>query len=128
MEKSASMESAGSSGSLNSEKRARVFAALSDPTRVRLAGLLACHDELSGTELAELLNISLALFCHHTSKMTEAGLLTRRKEGQTTYYSLNREALAQSVDPLLCDLSRRAKGSNAKRSKVDGKRRLDFTR
>ena len=103
------MKSTGSTGSLNSEKRARVFAALSDPTRVRLADLLSCHDELSGTGLAEELKISLALFCHHTSKMTEAGLLTRRKEGQTTYYSLNREVLAQSVDPLLCKLSEKSK-------------------
>src|SRR5688572_29275000 len=75
---------------LGSEQRAKVFAALSDPTRVRLADLLACSDELSGTRLADELGISLALFCHHSSKMAEAGLLTRRKEGQTTYYSLNR--------------------------------------
>ncbi len=88
---------------IDSEQRAKVFAALSDPTRVRLADLLACRDELSGTELAGQLGISLALFCHHSSKMSEAGLLSRRKEGQTTYYSLNRAILSQSVEPLLCN-------------------------
>src|SRR5688500_15962358 len=47
-------------GSPNSEQRAKVFAALSDPTRVRLAQLLARQEELTGTELAEELDISLA--------------------------------------------------------------------
>lgn len=88
---------------MDDEKRAKVFAALSDPTRVRLAGLLACRSERSGTDLAGELGVSLALFCHHSSKMAEAGLITRRKEGQTTYYALNRNALSQSVAPLLCD-------------------------
>jgi len=87
---------------IDSEGRAKVFAALSDPTRVRLADLLASRGELSGTALAGELGISLALFCHHSSKMAEAGLLVRRKEGQTTYYAINCEILTQSVAPLLC--------------------------
>jgi ArsR family transcriptional regulator len=87
---------------MDDERRAKVFAALSDPTRVRLADLLACRSERSGTELAGELNISLALFCHHSGKMAEAGLIARRKEGQTTFYALNRDALSQSVAPLLC--------------------------
>ncbi|MDF2439020.1 MAG: hypothetical protein JWN98_4 [Abditibacteriota bacterium] len=89
-------------GAMEVQSRAKVFAALSDPTRVRLADLLACRAEMSGTEIAGELRISLALFCHHSSKMAEAGLLARRKEGQTTYYALNRDALSQSVEPLLC--------------------------
>lgn len=88
---------------LDVEKRARVFAALSDPTRVRMADLLACRNEMSGTEIAGELGISLALFCHHSSKMAEAGLLIRRKAGQTTYYALNCTGLSQSVAPLLCN-------------------------
>lgn len=86
---------------LDVEKRAKIFAALSDPTRVRMADLLACRNEMSGTEIAGELGISLALFCHHSSKMADAGLLIRRKAGQTTYYALNCTGLSQSVAPLL---------------------------
>ena len=98
----------------DSEKRAKVFAALSDPTRVRLAQLLASHEELTGTELADELNISLALFCHHSSKMADAGLLVRRKASQTTYYALNREILSQSVAPLLCPSTNKATTTKSK--------------
>lgn len=76
-----------------SSRRAKIFAALSDPTRLRIVELLASAKELSGTEIAGKLNISLALFCHHSKTLTEAGLLQTRKEGQTKYNSLNWELL-----------------------------------
>ena len=107
---------------LDTEKRARIFDALSDPTRVRLADLLACRLELSGTELAGELGISLALFCHHSSRMAEAGLLVRRKEGQTTYYSLNRAVLSQSVAPLLCDSADKANSGRANSQRANSHR------
>lgn len=75
------------------EQRARIFAALSDPTRLRVVELLAQQGELSGSEIAAQVGISLALFCHHSKTLAEAGLLFIRKEGQTKYNSLNRELL-----------------------------------
>ncbi len=79
-------------GVMNSERRAKVFAALCDPTRVRLADLLACRGELSGTELAGELGISLALFSHHAGKMAEAGLLA----GRSAHGSKRRQPTEQS--------------------------------
>lgn len=75
------------------EKRAKIFAALSDPTRLRIVELLSCCSEMSGSEIAHQLGISLALFCHHSKTLAEAGLIHARKEGQTKYNSLNRELL-----------------------------------
>jgi DNA-binding transcriptional ArsR family regulator len=74
-------------------RRAKIFAALADPTRLRIVELLANAEELSGTEIAQQLNISLALFCHHSKTLVEAGLINTRKEGQTKYNSLNWELL-----------------------------------
>lgn len=74
-------------------RRAKIFAALSDPTRLRIVELLASSEELSGTEIANQLNISLALFCHHSKTLVEAGLIHTRKDGQTKYNSLNWELL-----------------------------------
>jgi DNA-binding transcriptional ArsR family regulator len=74
-------------------RRAKIFAALSDPTRLRIVELLANAEEMSGTEIANQLNISLALFCHHSKTLVEAGLIHTRKEGQTKYNSLNWELL-----------------------------------
>jgi DNA-binding transcriptional ArsR family regulator len=76
------------------EQRAKIFAALADPTRLRIVELLIEAQELSGSELASRTNISLALFCHHARTLAEAGIITPRKEGQTKYHALNRELLA----------------------------------
>lgn len=77
----------------NHEQRAKVFAALSDSTRLRLVELLLAHGRLSGSELAEKAGISLALLSHHWKLLNDAGLITRQKIGQTTYCSVNRAVL-----------------------------------
>lgn len=79
---------------LDSEQRAKIFAALGDPTRLRIVELLAQSEEMSGSELAKHLEISLALFCHHSKTLVDCGLVQVRKEGQTKYSSLNRYLLA----------------------------------
>jgi DNA-binding transcriptional ArsR family regulator len=75
------------------EQRAKIFAALADPTRLRIVELLSQKKELSGSEIASQLGISLALFCHHSKTLAEAGLLQTRREGQTKYNSLNAQLL-----------------------------------
>ncbi|MBW4487310.1 MAG: metalloregulator ArsR/SmtB family transcription factor [Trichocoleus desertorum ATA4-8-CV12] len=82
---------------LDSEQRAKIFAALSDPTRLRIVELLAQSQEMSGSELANYLEISLALFCHHSKTLVDCGLVQVRKEGQTKYSSLNRCLLANCL-------------------------------
>jgi len=83
------------------EERALVFKAIGDPTRVRIIELLRNQtDEISGTEIAEHVGVSLALLCHHSSVLIEAGLVNKRKEGQTSYWTLNRGALASALGSL----------------------------
>lgn len=75
------------------DRRAKIFAALSDPTRLKIVELLTACEEISGSDIAKELDISLALFCHHSRTLVEAGLIHQRKEGQTRYNSLNWELL-----------------------------------
>ncbi len=83
------------------EDRALVFKAIGDPTRVRIIELLrAQSEEITGTEIAESVGVSLALLCHHSSVLVEAGLVSKRKEGQTSYWMLNRESLASALGSL----------------------------
>jgi ArsR family transcriptional regulator len=83
------------------EERALVFKAIGDPTRVRIIELLRGQSgEISGTEIAEHVGVSLALLCHHSSVLIEAGLVNKRKEGQTSYWTLNRDALASALGSL----------------------------
>ena len=87
----------------NIGQRAKIFAALSDPTRLRIVELLAVQGEMSGTEIAHQSEISLALLCHHSKILAESGLVHTRKDGQTRYHRLNQSLLAACfaslVDP-----------------------------
>jgi DNA-binding transcriptional ArsR family regulator len=83
------------------EQRARVFKALADPTRLRIVEMLADRDEMCGSEIADELGISLALLCHHWSTLEYAGLITKRKTGQTASISLNEELLADCLKGLV---------------------------
>jgi DNA-binding transcriptional ArsR family regulator len=82
---------------LNTEQQAKIFAALSDPTRLKVVELLSNCDEMSGIELAEKLEISLALFCHHSKILVDTGLVNKRKQGLLKYHSLNRRVLEDCV-------------------------------
>ena len=82
------------------QQRAKVFKALSDPTRLRIVEMLADCDEMCGSEMADKLGISLALLCHHWSALEHAGLITKRKEGQTASISLNQELLSDCLKVL----------------------------
>ena len=80
------------------DRRAAVFKALGEPTRLRIVDFLRKHGgEATGTEVADHVGISLALLCHHTVVLIEAGIVTKRREGQTKYFLLDRQALAAAV-------------------------------
>ena len=82
-------------------RRARIFAAHSDPNRLRIVELLAERGEMSGSELAEGLGISLVLYSHQWKTLVEAGLIKRRKQGQTGYCSLDRDLLRECAGSLI---------------------------
>lgn len=74
------------------DERARVFAALADPNRLRLIEILASEDELCGTAMASRLGISIALLSHHWKILDDAGLVIRERRGQRQFCRVNREA------------------------------------
>ncbi len=80
--------------SSSTEERAKIFAALADATRLRIVELLADQGELSGTDIATQVGISLALFCHHSRTLAEAGVIHFRKDGQSKLSSLNQRLLS----------------------------------
>lgn len=69
---------------------ARLFKALSDPTRLRLLSLVAAHEggEACVCDLNEPLDLSQPTVSHHLKILVDAGLLTRTKRGTWSYYAL----------------------------------------
>jgi ArsR family transcriptional regulator len=77
-------------------ERAAGFKALGEPTRLRMVDFLRKHrGEATGREVAEHAGISLALLCHHADALVDAGIVLKRKEGQTSYWRINTKVLAE---------------------------------
>ena len=82
------------------ESRARVFAALSDPTRLRILEILAGEDELCGSEIALRAGVSMALLSHHWNVLADAGVVTKVRRGQRQFCSLERDVLEAAFEHL----------------------------
>jgi len=67
---------------------AAVFKALSDPTRLRLAVLLAVRGETCVCALAEALDAPDFKISRHLGILRAAGLVQARREGTWMYYQL----------------------------------------
>lgn len=85
----------------SAESQAKIFAALADPVRVRFVRALAGKQEHTGCELADELGVSLALLCHHSKILVQAGVVSKRKQGQTTHYRLNKPILKDCLRGVL---------------------------
>ena len=86
---------------------AKVFKALSDSKRVKIVDLLSCG-EMCGCVLLKCFEITQPTLAHDMKVLTEAGIVTSRREGKKTIYALNREALERyrrQVDAIFQDNS-----------------------
>lgn len=64
------------------------FKALSDEARVRILWLLLSHGELCVCDVMEALRITQSKASRHLTTLKHAGLVTDRREGTWSYYSL----------------------------------------
>lgn len=69
------------------DRTAETFDLISDPTRVKILWLL-CHTEDCVANIAAAVSMSSPAVSHHLRVLKQAGLLTYRKSGKETYYTL----------------------------------------
>ena len=82
---------------------AKVFKALSGPKRVKIVDMLSCG-EMCGCVLLKCFEITQPTLAHDMKVLTEAGIVTSRREGKKTIYALNRKAIERyhrQVDEIL---------------------------
>jgi DNA-binding transcriptional ArsR family regulator len=87
-----------------------VFAALADPTRRQVLGLLGVEGERTATDLAERLPISRQAIVKHLAVLDDAGLVVGRRVGREVRYAVRPEALettARWMAALASDWDRR---------------------
>ena len=73
---------------------AKLMEMLSQPVRLRLMCILL-DGEQSVLHLADSANLSQPAMSHHLKKLRDADLVKTRREGQTIYYSLKCNEVAQ---------------------------------
>ncbi len=90
------------------EHVAERFRMLSDPTRLRIIQLLLDQGEMNVGDVVTRLGLSQANVSKHLRQLLDAGIVTRRSEGTSAYYSVQDTTVMQLCD-LVCDRLREQK-------------------
>lgn len=70
----------------------KIFRALGDVHRIQILDLLMEQERNAG-ELLQLVDVVQSTLSHHMKSLCDSGLVTARKEGKWTYYSISRETV-----------------------------------
>src|SRR4051812_21149833 len=81
---------------IDSARAAELFHALSDQIRVDVVTLLL-DGERCVCDLMSDLDLAQSRLSWHLKTLSDAGIITGRREGRWNYYSLNAEALAEAT-------------------------------
>ncbi|ACT01493.1 ArsR/SmtB family transcription factor [Paenibacillus sp. JDR-2] len=80
----------------------KVYKALGEPTRIKIAMLLTEEQNLCCSDIgSKLESVAGSTLSHHLKQLTECGLLTLRKDGTYIYYSVNKEVALKYAPYLL---------------------------
>ncbi len=93
-------------------RSARVFHALSDETRLAIVERLR-GGERCVCDLQDLLDVAQSRLSFHLKTLKEAGLVTDRKDGRWSYYTLVPDALTEAHDIVHTLASPRIPGGHA---------------
>jgi len=71
---------------------ARQCGVIGDTTKLKICYLLRHYPELNVTEIAGLVDTSVSNVSHSLRKLKLAGMVSFRRQSQTKYYSLQKDA------------------------------------
>ena len=80
---------------VNAERAAQLFHALSDPIRVEVVSLLL-DGERCVCDLMDDLELQQSRLSWHLKTLVDAGIISGRREGRWNYYSLKKESLQEA--------------------------------
>jgi len=80
------------------EEAAAKLRALAHPMRVAIIELLDREKELNVTSIYETLDIEQATASHHLNILKNKGVLSSRRDGKNTYYSIRPDSILQIIE------------------------------
>ncbi len=81
------------------QKTARIFKAFCDENRLKILQLLS-GGEMCACKLQEELAIGQSTLSHHMRILCDADVVTPRRDGKWTHYSLNRDGSEKAAELL----------------------------
>lgn len=75
----------------------KLFKALSDETRMKIAYALTLEEELCVCDVANIVGATTATASHHLRHLNSLGLAKYRKAGKLVYYSLDDDHVKQLI-------------------------------
>ena len=70
------------------EENAKIFKALSDPSRLKIINILSCGERCA-CDILKYFNFSQPTLSHHMKVLSNCGLIQIRKKGSWICYTLN---------------------------------------
>jgi ArsR family transcriptional regulator len=103
------------SGGEADDQFAKVFAALGEPTRLRIMQILprepVCDQMYNVIELAEELGLTQPTVSHHLKILAEAGLVQCRRACNSLYFYVDQPAVIDWLSQTKCRFGCQGKGS-----------------
>ena len=84
---------------INEKKVSAVFKAFCDENRIKILKLLVTGEKCA-CELNEKINISQPTMSHHMKILCDSGVVSGRREGKWTYYSISSEGMSLAIRTL----------------------------
>lgn len=81
----------------NTSEVAKIFKALSDETRVKIALALSIEAELCVCDVANIIGSSVATASHHLRLLKNLGIAKYRKKGKLVFYSIDDNHVKQLI-------------------------------
>jgi len=73
------------------QKMTKLLSIAGSDVRLKILYLLNLENELCPCDLADILKMSVPAISQHIRKIKDAGIINSRRDGQTLYYSLNKD-------------------------------------
>lgn len=81
------------------DNEAKMFKAFCDPNRLMILEILKSGEHCA-CKLLEILDVSQSTLSHHMKLLTEANIVSVRKEGKWSHYSLSQEGILSAIQYL----------------------------
>jgi len=76
---------------------ANILKAIAHPMRIAILGFLGDDNSLTVTEIHKKLGIEQSSTSHHLGILKDKGVLTSRRDGKNTFYSLKHPSLTHII-------------------------------